>query len=105
MIHERKLFARLGEVSDGDEFVGCNLSQTEPGDKIFEGKKGLKFTRCNLARAVVPAGSIVKGGNTSQTPIPPRKEPEEMEMVSKSELTGLRVDRTRLKQLEAVSRG
>lgn len=61
--------------NNGDGFVGCNLSQPEPGTKICKGRKGLKFVRCNLARARVPEGSIIEDCNTSQVPLP--EEPDQ----------------------------
>jgi len=97
MIHERKLFSRLDKVKSGDEFVGCNLAQAVPGVKIFAGRKGLKFTRCNLARAIVPSGSDIVDCNTSQAPIPEHVEPEETVEITKKEYD-------RLKAAE-VSRG
>ena len=105
MIHERKLFSRLDKVKIGDEFVGCNLAQAVPGVKIFAGRKGLKFTRCNLARAIVPADSVIVDCNTTQLPIPPDVEPVEMVEIEAAELASLRADRAELKKSKEVARG
>jgi len=97
MTHKNKRYSKLDDVSDSDEFVGCNLSQAEPGTAIFANKTGLKFTRCNLARAVVPADSVIVDCNTSQAPIPPESEPVVMVEIPKGEYD-------RLKAME-VNRG
>ncbi len=107
MIHEGKLFSRVGKVKDGDEFVGCNFAQAVPSTAIFADKKGLKFTRCNLARAIVPGDSTIEDCNTSQSPIPPEPEPVEMVEIEAAQLAALRADREELKRLKPkeVDRG
>ena len=102
MKHKDKLFSRLGEIADGDVFDGCNLAQGEPGTEIFAGLKGLTFTRCNLARAIVPDDSIIVDCNTSQTPLPPEPEIVEMVEIEASELAALRVDSKELKRLRVM---
>ena len=102
MEHKGRLFSRIEAVADGDEFVGCNLAQSVPGTEIFAGKARLKFTRCNLARAVVPDDSVIVDCNTSQRPIPVAVEPPERVEIDAAELASLLADREELKQLKAV---
>jgi len=105
MEHKGRLFSRIEAVADGDEFVGCNFAQSAPGTEIFAGKTGLKFTRCNLARAIVPGDSVITGCNTSQAPIPVEVEPLPIVEIDEAELATLRADSKELKELKAVARG
>ena len=112
MLHKGRLFSRIEAVADGDEFVGCNLAQSAPGTEIFAGKARLKFTRCNLARAIVPADSAIEDCNTSQMAVVAMPEPPERVEIDAAELASLRADllevREELKQLKQpkeVARG
>ena len=95
MIHKQKLFKGLEKISDGDEFIGCNLAQAEPNTVIFKDKRGLKFTDCNLARATVPKDSIIKDCNTSQALRVIQPDQPEMMMITKTEYDHLKTLETK----------
>ncbi len=44
---------------NGDEFIGCNLSQIIPHTKVFEGITELVFTRCNVMNCDFPADATL----------------------------------------------
>ena len=102
MKHNGIRYIKIETVADGDVFDGCNLAQAAPGTEIFAGLKGLTFTRCNLARAIVPADSIIVDCNTSQMPLPPEPEIPEMIEIDAAELEALMADRAELKRLQAL---
>lgn len=43
---------------NGDEFEGCNFSQSNPNTEILQGLTGLKFTKCNLVNCSIPVDAI-----------------------------------------------
>lgn len=53
------------EVSDGDIFIGCNLSQFSPGTDILAGKKNLGFIDCNNVNVKMATGWKADHCNTS----------------------------------------
>lgn len=63
MIYRKKNYSRshIDDVSplSGDVFVGCNLSQSNPHTKIFDGISGITFESCNLVNCDLPDNSIV----------------------------------------------
>lgn len=48
----------IPDVKDGHEFVGDNFLQLHPHTKILEGKKGIKFTNCNLTNCDIPEDAV-----------------------------------------------
>lgn len=94
----------IDEVRDGDTLEDCNLAQAAPGTEIFKGVRGLTFRRCNLARAVVPEDATIEDCNTSQRPLPPEAEPEEMIEIERAEYDALLADREKLRELEEEAR-
>ena len=95
----RNYAGRDPSCADGDEFIGCNLAQAEPGTEICKGKKGLRFAKCNLVRAVVPKDSVITDCNISQVALPAERDPkvERLEAIG-AEIANLQDEK---QQLEA----
>ena len=47
-------------IKDGDVFVLCNFSQSEPHTPILQGLTGLTFDLCNLCNCDLPKDSMLK---------------------------------------------
>ena len=92
------------EVPDGSTLVRCNMARPAPGTPVLVGRKGLTLIGCNCARAVLPADAKLIDCNTSQRPLPPHAEPEEMIEIERSEYDVLLADRRKLRALEKEAR-
>jgi len=67
MLHQAENYSwKTPTVSDGDEFIMCNLVQETPLSDIFNGVTGLKFYRCNLVNIKLPPDAQVELCNTAQ---------------------------------------
>ena len=58
MVHINKnLSFQNIQVSNGDEFINCNLTQSMPHTTMFSGVSGLVFRGCNLINCQLPEDS------------------------------------------------
>jgi len=60
---ENYFFVDIPEI--GDTFEDCNLTRPVPA-RIFVGKKGLRFVRCNMTNCIPPKDSVMDHCNCAQ---------------------------------------
>ena len=65
MKQENYFFVELPDVRNGEVFEDCNLTRPVPA-RVFAGKRGLRFVRCNMTNCVPPKDSVIEKCNLAQ---------------------------------------